>query len=296
MKGTAGYIARALRGYRRGAGYLCHCPVPSHGKGRGDQNPSLSVADGDKQLLVKCFAGCDPRDVLDCLRGAGLMDGGMRNERGCSGALPARSTVYSPDAAALALWDASLPIAGSQAARYLIGRGLTVALPKSLRCGAHTYAPGIILPVMVAAVQAPDGQVVAVQSTYLDATRPEKANVEHPRKTLGALGEGAVRLRAAGAQLGLAEGVESGLGAIQLTGVSTWASLGSTRMHRVKVPEEVKTLHIFADDDEAGHKAVERTAAVHHAAGRRVEVVLPPAGINDWAAFAAQNNKYAEAA
>jgi 5S rRNA maturation endonuclease (ribonuclease M5) len=41
--------------------------VPSHGQGHGDRNPSLTIADGDKGLLVTCHAGCDPRDVLRAL-------------------------------------------------------------------------------------------------------------------------------------------------------------------------------------------------------------------------------------
>jgi hypothetical protein len=72
---TAGSIAQALGGFRNGNGFLCRCPVPSHGAGRGDRNPSLSLADGDDgKPLVHCFAGCDPRDVLATLRSRGLLD------------------------------------------------------------------------------------------------------------------------------------------------------------------------------------------------------------------------------
>ena len=49
---TARSIAQALPGsIRNGNGYLCRCPVTSHGKGRGDRNPSLSMADGDDGKL-----------------------------------------------------------------------------------------------------------------------------------------------------------------------------------------------------------------------------------------------------
>lgn len=42
-----------------GDGYRASCPVPDHGQGRGDRNPSLSVdADKDGDVLLKCFAGC----------------------------------------------------------------------------------------------------------------------------------------------------------------------------------------------------------------------------------------------
>src|ERR1700731_3577443 len=73
---TARSIAQALSGsIRNGNGFLCRCPVATHGKGRGDRNPSLSIADGDDgKLLVRCFAGCDSLDVLAELRRRGLTD------------------------------------------------------------------------------------------------------------------------------------------------------------------------------------------------------------------------------
>jgi hypothetical protein len=57
------------------SGYVCSCPVPSHGKGRGDKNPSLSIAfSSNGDLLVHCHAGCDRRDVLSELRRRGLIE------------------------------------------------------------------------------------------------------------------------------------------------------------------------------------------------------------------------------
>lgn len=73
---VAAMIAKALNGRpAAGSGYLCRCPVTSRGRRRGDRNPSLLVRDGDFQLVVvHCFAGCDPRDVLDELRRRGLIE------------------------------------------------------------------------------------------------------------------------------------------------------------------------------------------------------------------------------
>lgn len=49
--------------------YLAACPLGTHGKGRGDVNPSLSLTETpDGELLVKCHAGCDSREVLQELR------------------------------------------------------------------------------------------------------------------------------------------------------------------------------------------------------------------------------------
>jgi hypothetical protein len=107
------------------------------------------------------------------------------------------------------------------------------------------------------------------------------------RKTIGALGAGAVRLGPAGPILGLAEGTESALGAMLLAKVPVWATLGAQRMHRVDLPAEVRVVHIFADDDEPGHKAALRAAAHHRALGREVAIRLPAAGMTDWAEWAA---------
>ena len=82
---NADQIGIALKGRRNGNGWLVCCPCPSHGKGRGDRSPSLSVADGDDDhLLLRCFAGCDFTDILDELRGRGLVDD-QRRANGTSG-------------------------------------------------------------------------------------------------------------------------------------------------------------------------------------------------------------------
>ena len=85
--------------------------------------------------------------------------------------------------------------------------------------------------------------------------------------------DGAVRLAAAGDVLGLAEGIETGLSAMKLFDVPVWCVLGAARMHTVFVPDTVRELHIFADADEAGSAAVERTVEAHRR--RRVIVHRP---------------------
>src|SRR5262249_40611886 len=54
----------------RDGNYLVPCPC------HHDREPSLSIRDGERGLLVHCFAGCDARDVLDELRRRGLLDDG----------------------------------------------------------------------------------------------------------------------------------------------------------------------------------------------------------------------------
>lgn len=45
---------------------MTHCP--SH----GDTNPSLSVTKKGGRVLVKCFGGCEQREVIAALRERGL--------------------------------------------------------------------------------------------------------------------------------------------------------------------------------------------------------------------------------
>jgi hypothetical protein len=130
---SAAIIARALGGHRSAEGYLCRCPVPSHGRGAGDRNPSLFVKDGDKAPLFKCFAGCDARDIVADLRGRGLCP---QDGVEVSPPIEAKPFIptHKPDPEALALWHAATPIEANTAqATYIRSRGLTGQPPPSLR-------------------------------------------------------------------------------------------------------------------------------------------------------------------
>lgn len=49
-------------------GWVASCPVPSHGQGKGDKNPSLGISEGDDgRALLNCYAGCETREVLEAL-------------------------------------------------------------------------------------------------------------------------------------------------------------------------------------------------------------------------------------
>jgi hypothetical protein len=200
-----------------------------------------------------------------------------------------------PDAKALALWRSAEPIANTLAHRYLRARGLTIDPPPSLRfIPALAYMPRIFLPAMIAGFQGHDRRIIAVQVTFLDPRGDRKAQGATPRKTIGKMHAGAVRLGPAGEVLGLAEGIETAMAAQQLSSVPCWACLGSQRMARVAIPDCVRELHIFADADEPGRLAAEQTAKAH--AHRRVIVRCPPDGFGDYADVAADLAKREAAA
>jgi len=280
MSGAAS-IARVLGGRRCADGYLCRCPLRSHGRGRGDRRPSLFVKDGSDAVLFKCFAGCDAKDILAELRCRGIVGPAAercdRMDRDVAEPPPA----HRPDPTSVALWNAARPIAdGSAPARFLKTRGIMIAPPPSLRSGTIMHFDRYPLPAIFAAVQAPDRRIIAIQQTLIDPRGDRKAQVRLPRQTVGALGWGAVRLDKAASILGLSEGTEKGLAAQQLFGIPCWSTLGASRMHRVWIPDFVRELHLFLDNDDAGHAAGERTAYAHR--HRKVVLRFPPARFKDW--------------
>lgn len=268
---SAQQIGIALRGRRNGSGWLVSCPCPNHGKGRGDRSPSLSVTDGDEgRILLRCFAGCDFIDILDELKHRGLVEG-TRSDRPPQ---PIRVVEQKPDADALVIWRASVEAPETIVDEYLNRRGIYLR-PPMLRCRLDRRS-------MVAAVQAPDSSIIAIQQTWLTSTG-EKAQAK--RLTTGALGNGAVRLGATARAMGLAEGVETALSAMQLTGMTVWASLGAARLHNLELPPQVEELHIFCDNDEPGWIAAKRTADVHTHLGRKVYLREPPDYCKDYNDF-----------
>jgi hypothetical protein len=280
----AATIAHALGGKRNGDGFLCRCPVPHHGKRRGDCNPSLSVRDDDRQLLVHCFANCDPLDVLDALRRRGLLEKGderhwMRRGR----TMPPSPDSHESDPAALAIWNAAASAENSIVEVYLRSRNIALTVPSSLRYGSFIRTAGHSIPTMVAAIQSRAGKIVAVQSTFL-TRRGSKALIPTPRITTGIVGTGAVRFAKSEDVLGLTEGIETALSAQQLTGVPTWACLGASRMHRVAIPDHVRELHLFGDNDDPGRDVVKRAAYENRE--RRVVLRFPPDSYKDWNDFA----------
>ena len=280
---TAPYIAKSLNGAPSGSGWLCRCPCAGHGKGRGDRHPSLSIADGDEALLVRCFGGCDARVILAELRHRGLLnDDGMSRRRDVFETSRQRDVVATePNPEAQRLWRSAAVGTGTLVQNYLETRGIN-SVPPSLRYVTTEYIAGrVYMPAMLAAIQAPDRSIAAVQYTCLRHDGSGKAPVATPRRTMGMLGAGAVRLAAAAPVMGIAEGIETALAAQQVTGVPCWASLGAARMHRVWVPDETVELHVFADADAPGLAAAERVAAAH--AHRRVIIRVAPVGCGDWA-------------
>ena len=68
-------IAKSLGNAKKANGqWVASCPVPSHGKGNGDKNPSLSVhIDDEGKPLFHCHVGCSQESVFQTIRDMHLL-------------------------------------------------------------------------------------------------------------------------------------------------------------------------------------------------------------------------------
>ena len=272
------------------------------------QNPSLKVSDNPKRLDgidVHCFAGCHWQQVKAELQRRGLLaqtsDARARGWTRKFKASPpptrrhTRPRKHRPKsgtaekqnglriARAKELWADCQRAGGTLAESYLRSRGITLPVPESVRFhpAAWNSETRRALPALVAGIHGGDGQVTAVHRTYLTPDGQGKAKLKIPKMALGHFGGGAIRLATAQPKLGLAEGIETGLSAMQLFGVPVWVAAG-TRYHRVALPPTVREVVIFPDNGPPGHDAAKRAVKFFTQQGRRVRVQYPPGQFGDW--------------
>ena len=240
-----------------------------------DQEPSFSIREGETDVVVKCFAGCRLSAIVEVLKRKGLWP---------DVSISRRATAISPGKkreAGLRIWHEAKPL---RLCPYLPERNISIPAPPSLRGhAALLHAPTkLYWPGLVAAVQAPTREIIAIHRTFLTSDWRRKAPVERCKMALGALGSGAVRLGPAGEEVGLAEGIETGLSAMQLFGIPVWCSLGSERLHKIGLPPEVRHVVLFADNGEAGRKAAMRAVRTYTGQRRKVTLRFPPSEFKDF--------------
>ena len=119
---NAAEIAHALGGRRSGKSFMCRCP------GTKTARRPLSLTEGDHAPLLKCFAGCDSRDVIDALRAHGLWDAARPSpsRRQIAAQAPTGPTTKPPGNGASTstrhIWKAARDPRGTLAEQYLNGR------------------------------------------------------------------------------------------------------------------------------------------------------------------------------
>lgn len=194
--------------------------------------------------------------------------------------------------AALAIWDAGRPFAGSLAETYLrqargVGGDLSAA---ELRFHAAApiwgYSPeqSKRCPAMLAAIRKPCGEFLGVHVTYLKADGSGKADLDPARKVYGAKAGGFIRLGELSDRMVVGEGIESALAAADVCGRGAISAVTSENLAKLPVIDGVRDWLVAYDVDarQQGYKAGKAFAARVYAAGFTVRRFPPPNGCKDW--------------
>ncbi|AKH18969.1 DUF7146 domain-containing protein [Sphingomonas sanxanigenens] len=257
-------LVHALGGEWAGRTAMCRCPA------HADSDPSLSLRQGDHGLLVHCFAGCAPDDVLRELARIRVVPGA---ESPPAGAPSRRSNVQR-------LWNEARDVRGTLAERYLRHRHFD-DIPPDLRfhprCPLHPRPHTVFLPAMLVAVRERT-QLVALQRIFLDpvtARYSRKVMLGHP--AAGAWQGGRPR-----DTLAIAEGFETAHAFTILHDIPCWAALGG-RLDQIIFPERITRLLIAEDNDGPGRAAGTRVIERHSRTDLSIERCPPPRHLGDWA-------------
>ena len=287
---NAEIIVRVLGGRKVGRQWFVQCVTHE------DRSPSLALRDGDDgRLLVHCFAGCNPLDILVELRRRGLLESEPTR---CDRPPPISQPSPPSDSPTLnVILRRCRPIARSPVATsYLPARG--VALPNG---GDLRYLPPTKQhpwPTMVGIItDFATADRLSLHFTSLSMDGRTKAPIDTPKRFLGGYRKagGCIRLTDDAdviSHLGLAEGIETALAVTAALGTSAqwlpvWSAIDAGNLAGLPVVDGIERLTIFADADSngVGQAAARTLAARWHAAGREVYIALPPTppgGKRDW--------------
>jgi len=196
------------------------------------------------------------------------------------------------------IWHEAVPITGTLAEKYLLGRGIAaMTWPPSVRFHHGLWFGRDKHPALIAGVQNVARRLVAVWRIPLTPhgkaiTGPDGRKV---KLGLGPAGGGAVRLGPAGDTILVCEGLETGFGVGNLTKWKhpVWPLLSTSGMIGWEPPEGVRRVQIYSDGDRykvrpdgtigdpPGRVAAEKLNARLIAMGIEVVILEPPAG-TDW--------------
>jgi hypothetical protein len=258
-----------------GAGnWKCLCPVC------GRNTLSLKDNDGRVKLLIKCFGGCESKDIRRELKERKLSASGPGN-----GTLPQDDLKHDElkrIADAVDFWrNDTLPIAGrNPALTYLASRLLLQQPMDVLRYAPSFYHPLEMqtYPALVGLLEHEKLGPVAIHAVCLNPLDPtSKLTIKNRKISRGVVKGAAVRLfPVEGPELAIG-GLEDCLAFQQSTGIPAWAVPGDEFMVNFEPPplDIVSTIILLEDQDEPGRKAVAKAKARFTGMGYRVRIARP---------------------
>lgn len=176
------------------------------------------------------------------------------------------------------------------AGMYLQSRSLPVSRLLMFNPKVSYFEDGKIygsFPAMVARMHNHENKLCLLHVTYLDSDG-KKAAVSSVKKYTQSIDrtEGAhIRLTSLHEEIGIAEGIETALAVMKLYKVPCWASGSANFMESFKLPEGVKSVTVYADNDEnfRGQAAAYNLANSIAVRQRGIARVVLPEIIGDFA-------------
>lgn len=276
-------MVRAFGGVLLADGRSALIPGPGHSK--RDRSVSLRQLPNGR-ILIHCFSPKDDwRDVQ------AMLDARCTMVDVPDAACPPSDEVDASRERKILrvrkLWSGAVPVEGSRAETYLRGRGIHMAAwPSALRFLPHATSldDKRKRPALIAAITNHPGELQGVQITLLTPRGTEKATIETPRRIIGRLSGGAVRLCDGNGEgvLIVGEGVETALSASEALNAPAWSALTAGNLARFDPPDWVRRLIIAADRGPAGEAAAETLADRMAERGLTAETMLAPDAYPDW--------------
>lgn len=258
-----------------------------------DRSPSFTIFDNGQRF--HCF-GCNASgDVLDFVQRAyrvGLPEAARMLAGGDVPLIETASPSGFSDTekrhdngkVARAIWQRALPAAGTLGEAYLRFRGIVPPYLPDVRFLALPCGNLGQLPCLVLAVRNVAGEVTGIQRIFLAHDGQGKAEVQTPKRSLGPVKGGAIRLGGldGSGTLTVCEGPEDGLSLLEMTGGPVWVAAGATFLPAMHFPPEVRAIVIGADNDPAGRAAADKAAHAFADRGLAVRIIRPAAWAKDF--------------
>ena len=240
---------------------------------------------GDAITLVEELHQLGFLEACDFLaRHAGIAEAGVT-----SSTAPPKPPANDNQGFAENIWNATIPVAGTIGETYLRRRGITIAIPPSIRFASRLWHKDSEseYPALVSAITSIDGSTNrGILRTYLRLDGRDKADILRSRKMLGDARGCSVHLAPAGRKLGVAEGIETALSLMQLSHLPVWAALSTAGLEGLQLPDLPLAAEVVigADNDgnSAGLDSANKAAKRWTGEGREVRIALPPDDFGDW--------------
>lgn len=255
-------IVRTLGGELYANGTRANIPAPNHSR----DDRSVSLAMQGNRLVIHCFGGGDWRDVKDWLREKNLIDAAGAPSSYSGPPIDHQATVrlsIEKIATARAIWDRGGVVTKTLSERHAVLRKIRRALPgvdtlrhcPSAPISVYNPASTRTKPALVLAIRGPEGDLGAVELTYLDPDGTRASGLRISRKMVGDVPTGAaVQIDPVEDEMVVGEGFWTTMSASERFQLPCWALLSTSIMKTWTPPPGIKRLLVAADHGSAGER------------------------------------------